>query len=59
MLKKRSLGDFPGGSMVKNPPTSTGDMGSGPSKANKQFQILFHESVYWVMQPPQGPLAIC
>ena len=30
-----------------------------PSKANKQLQILFHESVYWVMQPPQGPLAIC
>ena len=30
MLKKRGLGDFPGGPMVKNPPTSAGDLGSIP-----------------------------
>ena len=29
-IKKTFLGDFPGGTVVKNPPASAGDMGSIP-----------------------------
>ena len=28
--KKKALGGFPGGTVVKNPPANAGDMGSSP-----------------------------
>ena len=32
---KRSLRDFPGGPVVKNPPSNAGDMGSAPGQGTK------------------------
>ena len=32
---KRSLRDFPGGPVVKNPPSNAGDMGSIPGQGTK------------------------
>ena len=29
-VKKKNLRDFPGGTVVKNPPANAGDMGSSP-----------------------------
>ena len=35
LLKKKKIGDFPGGPLVKNLPCNTGDMGSIPGGGTK------------------------
>ena len=34
LLFRRRRGDFPGGTMVKNPPANAGDMGSSPGRSH-------------------------
>lgn len=38
--KKLSLGDFPDGPVIKNPPTSAGDLGLAPGEGTKIPQAL-------------------
>ena len=42
LKKKKTLGDFPAGSMVKNPPSNAGNVGSNHGQGTKIPQAMCH-----------------
>ena len=47
-IEKGLLGDFPGGAVVKNPPTNAGDTGSSPGVGGASKSVR-HD--YWARLP--------
>ena len=42
LKKKKTLGDFPAGSMVENPPSNAGNVGSNHGQGTKIPQAMCH-----------------
>ena len=55
-LKKNRLMDFPGGSVVKNLPANTGDMGSNPDlgRSHMLWDSQAHGHNYWAQALEHG-----
>ena len=47
LKKEKTLGDFPGGSMVKNPPSNAGNVGSNHGQGTKIPRALCHSQEFF------------